>query len=115
LLADTPLKDVSLPARVATFRNCSIFHLSPHDVFCHFEQKSHVASKKHIVLISLSTGGRSSMGVPLNHSAATRRRTDDHHTTSRTKGYEKGISARRSHVTERSEQTGGKRRERSGR
>ena len=45
-------------------------------------------AKNHIVLISLSTGGgRSSTGVPLNHSAATRRRTYDHHTTSRTKGY----------------------------
>jgi len=45
-------------------------------------------AKNHIVLISLSTGGgRSSTGVPLNHSAATRRRTYDHHTTTRTKGY----------------------------
>jgi hypothetical protein len=35
-------------------------------------------AKNHIVLISLSTGGGSSTGVPLNHTAATRRRTFDH-------------------------------------
>jgi hypothetical protein len=85
--------------------------------FVILNKKSHVASKNHIVLISLSTGGGEARRAC--HSITVPQHADALMTITQQlvqKGIEKGISARRSHVTERSERTGEEaKRNRSGR
>jgi hypothetical protein len=61
--------------------------------FVILNKKSHVASKKSYCFdFALNRRGRSSTGVPLNHTAATRRRTFDHQQQLIQKGFEKGIN-----------------------